>query len=210
MITSVARINIYSSPYRLARCLLSNSSFPPNTRRLHQSDHPRAQPQIIHYLVNFHSWRLTHQPREPTLHWNTRFREQNVRTEVEEEEQSSENWDLWFQQQQSSPLVPYSERHNSFSPDQVYFLDQARSVTMPKRSRESYSPVEIPHKREKYSPRKCLTYLLSFYSLSKNLLVDFHLPKRTWTSMIYEEHLTKSRYHHFNFHIISYNISHRN
>jgi len=27
-----------------------------------------------------------------------------------------------------------------------------------------------------------------------------------WSNTIYEEHLTKSRYHHFNFHIISYNI----
>ena len=36
--------------------------------------------------------------------------------------------------------------------------------------------------------------------------MEFNLPKRTWSNTIYEEHLIKSRYHHFNFHIISYNI----
>ncbi len=36
--------------------------------------------------------------------------------------------------------------------------------------------------------------------------MESNLPKRLWSSTIYEQHLLKSRYHHFNFHIISYNI----
>ncbi|CAF1595984.1 unnamed protein product [Adineta ricciae] len=60
---------------------------------------------------------------------------------------------------------------------------------MPKRSRDLQSPeVEIPRKRDKYSQ------------------LDFHLPKRTWSNTTYQAHLEKSRYHHFNFHLVNYNI----
>lgn len=159
MFNSVARAHIYSTPHRLARCLLSQPSLAHNSRELRRSDHRAARPQITHYLVSLHTWKLTHQPREPIRHWNTRFREQNAPLDAEQDEavdQTGENWDLWFQQNQSSTLLPFSQRNNSFLPDQVYFLDQLSSLPMPKRVHESSSssPVEVPHKRERYSPRK--------------------------------------------------------
>lgn len=36
--------------------------------------------------------------------------------------------------------------------------------------------------------------------------MESNLPKRLWSHTAYDEHVPKSRYHHFNFHIISYNI----
>ncbi|CAF1211818.1 unnamed protein product [Rotaria sordida] len=137
-----------------------------------------------HYIINLHSWKLTHQPREPTLHWSSRFRQQQQQqfeTEEQEENQSSENWDSWFQQHQSSLLLPFSQH-------QLYFLDHSRLTSMPKRPRESSSPIHISNKREKYS------------------LFETNLPKRTWINTNYEERLIRSRYYHFNFHIMSYNI----
>jgi hypothetical protein len=97
MLTLVARINIYSSSQRLTRSLLFHSSISSNIRQYHHSEGQSTQPQFSHYLVSLHSWKLTHQPREPSLHWNSRFRPQQ-QIEVEEHDQPSENWDLWFQQ----------------------------------------------------------------------------------------------------------------
>lgn len=39
-----------------------------------------------------------------------------------------------------------------------------------------------------------------------NFLDELILPKRTWSDTNYKEHLIRSRYHHFNFSILSYNI----
>ncbi|UJR28821.1 hypothetical protein I4U23_010045 [Adineta vaga] len=146
------------------------------------------QSPITYFLINLYSWKLTHQPREPRLHWSSRFRQSKLKTEEVEDDQTSENWDSWFEQHQALPLLPFSQQTNSLSIDRIYFLDQSQTISMPKRSRDLQSPVEIPHKRERYSP------------------MEFNLPKRTWSNTIYDEHLTKSRYHHFNFHLISYNI----
>ena len=155
MLTLVARINIYSASQRLTRPLLISASIPSPTRQSHHSTSQGTQPPFGHYLFNVHSWKLTHQPREPSLHWNSRFRQQQQLTETEEQEQSTEDWDLWFQQQQSPSLLPFSQRNNSFSTDKVYFLDLPQVTSMPKRSRESSSIIEIPTKREKYSHCKC-------------------------------------------------------
>ncbi len=154
MLTLVARINIYSSSQRLTRSLLFHSSISSNIRQYHHSEGQSTQPQFSHYLVSLHSWKLTHQPREPSLHWNSRFRPQQ-QIEVEEHDQPSENWDLWFQQHQSPPLLPFSQRNNSFSQDQLYFLDYPYSTSMPKRTRESSSSIDRSNKRERYSPCKC-------------------------------------------------------
>jgi hypothetical protein len=164
MLTSVARINIYSSSKRLTRSLLFNSSIPFNT---HQYYHSENQPQLSHYLVSFQSWKLTHQPHEPNLHWNSRFRQQQ-QIETDESDQSSENWDLWFQQHQRPSLLPFSQRNNLFSQDQLYFLDQPDPTPMSKRPRESPSSIEIPNKRERYSDCKFSTN--SFRSIPKSKL----------------------------------------
>ena len=97
MLTFIARINIYPSSQRLTRSLLFKSSIPSSTRQYHHSE---DQPQFSQFLVSLHSWKLTHQPREPNLQWNSRFRPQQ-QIKVEEHDQPSENWDLWFQQHQS-------------------------------------------------------------------------------------------------------------
>ncbi len=153
MLTLVARINIYSSSQRLTRSLLFSTSTSSNIPQYYHSESQTTQPQFSHYLVSLHSWKLTHQPREPNLHWNSRFRHQQhqQQIETEEQDQSSENWDLWFQQHQSPSLLPFSQRNNSFSQDQLYFLDLPPSTSMPKRSRESSSSINISNKREKYS-----------------------------------------------------------
>ena len=156
MLTLVARTNIYSSSQRLTRSLLSSSYIPSNTRQYFHSERQIASSQFSHYLVNFQSWKLTHQPHEPNLHWNPRFRQQQQEIEIEEQDQSSENWDLWFQQHQSPSLLPFSQRNNLFSQDQIYFLDLPDSVSMSKRPRESSSSLEISNKREKYSDCKFL------------------------------------------------------
>jgi len=153
MLTLVARINIYSSSQRLTRSLLFSTSTSSNIRQYHHSESQTTEPQFSHYIVGLHSWKLTHQPREPNLHWNSRFRQQKhqQQTETEEQDQSSENWDLWFQQHQSPSILPFSQRNNSFSQDQLYFLDLPQSISMPKRPRESSSSINISNKREKYS-----------------------------------------------------------
>ncbi|CAF0732824.1 unnamed protein product [Adineta steineri] len=188
MFTTVARINIYSSSQRLTRYLIPSFSISSNNRQYYSIENQTTPPHITHYLINLHSWKLTHQPREPSLHWNPRFRQQQIQTEQQEEEQLSENWDSWFQQQTTPKLRPFSQRNNLLSENQLYFLDSSHLTSMPKRSREYESHTEISNKREKYSH------------------FEPNLPKRTWSNTIYEEHLIKSRYHHFNFHIISYNI----
>jgi len=165
MLTLVARINIYSSSQRLTRLLLFNSSTSSNIRQYHHSESQTTQPQFSHYLVSLHSWKLTHQPREPSLHWNPRFRPQQQLQQIETEEredQSIENWDLWFQQHQSPSLLPFSQRNNSLSQDQIYFLDLPHSTSMSKRPRESTSSIDISNKREKYSPCKFLNNSSSF------------------------------------------------
>jgi hypothetical protein len=169
MLTSVARINIYSSSQRLTRSLLSSNSIPSNPHQYYHSENQTTQPQTNHYLINHHSWKLTHQPREPSLHWNPRFRQQQFQAEEkDEEDQSSDNWDSWFQQHQSPSLLPFSQRNNLFSKNQVYFLDLPHCTTMPKRSRDWQSPNEIPNKREKYSHCKFLN--ISFlFNLKPNI-----------------------------------------
>lgn len=154
MFTLVTRINIYSSSQRLTRLSLFNTSIPSNIRQYHYSEKQTTQPQFSHYLVSLHSWKLTHQPREPSLHWNPRFRQQQqqqLQIETEEQNQSSENWDLWFQQHQTLSILPFSQQNNLFSEDKLYFLDFPHSTTMPKRQRESSSPLNISNKREKNS-----------------------------------------------------------
>ena len=175
MFTLIARINIYSSSQRITRLLLFNPSTSFNT---HQYFHSESHSQFNHYLVNLHAWKLTHQPHEPTLHWNPRFRQQEQQQQfaIEEQDQSSENWDLWFHQYQSPSLLPFSQ-------DKVYFLDLPHSTTMPKRPSTPSPTVDISYKRKKYS-----------YSTTEP-----NLPKRFWTHTNYEEHLLKSHYHHFNF-----------
>jgi hypothetical protein len=149
MLTLATRINIYSSSQRLTRSLLSSSSTLSNTRQYHSGE---SQTEFSHYLINLHSWKLTHQPYEPNLHWNPRFRQQQQKIEIEED-QSTENWDSWFQQPPAPPLIPFSQRNNLFSQDQLYFLDPSHYTPMPKRRRESQTPspfIEQPNKREKY------------------------------------------------------------
>ncbi|CAF3404623.1 unnamed protein product, partial [Rotaria sp. Silwood2] len=139
------------------------------------------QPQLSHYLINLHSWKLTHQPHEPTLHWNYRFRQQQHLEIDLEEDQSSEYWDWWFEQNQSTILLPFSE-------NQVYCPKILNFPSISKRQREFSLSLEISNKREKSSH------------------FELKLPKRIWSNTNYGEHLIKSRYYHFNFHIISYNI----
>ncbi len=165
MLTLVARINLYSSSQRLTRSLLISSS----TRQYRHSESQTTQPQFSHYLVSLHSWKLTHQPREPSLHWSPRFRQQQQLIEVEEQDQPSENWDLWFQQHQSPSLLPFSQRNNFFSQDQLYFLDLPSSPTMPKRPAGSSSSLNIPNKREKYSHRKFFFNNLFSFSLKTKI-----------------------------------------
>ncbi|CAF3551455.1 unnamed protein product [Rotaria sp. Silwood2] len=166
MLTSVARINIYFSSQRITRYLLSNFSISSNTQQYRYIESQTAHSQSSNYIVNLHSWKLTHQPREPTLHWNPRFRQQQQQFETEEQEdnRSSENWDSWFQQHQSPSLLPFSQRNNLFSQHQLYFLDHPHLTSMPKRPRESSSPINISNKREKYSLCKYLNNLFLFYS----------------------------------------------
>ncbi|CAF1488521.1 unnamed protein product, partial [Rotaria sordida] len=128
-------------------------------RHYYHSQNQLPQPQLSHYLINLHSWKLTHQPHEPTLHWNYRFRQQqHLQIDLEEEDQS-----IYCPKILNFPLM--SKRRREFSPS-----------------------LEISNKREKSSH------------------FELKLPKRIWSNTNYEEHLIKSRYYHFNFHIISYNI----
>lgn len=157
MLTLAARIHNYSSSHRLICSLLFKPSTSPTTRQYYHRENQSNQGDFNHFLVSLYSWRLIHQPHEPTLHWNSRFRPQQQQQpiELEEQDQPNINWDLWIQQQkQSSRLVPFSQRDNSFSEDQLYFLDPPSSIPMPKRSREHTSIVDLPNKREKYSPCK--------------------------------------------------------
>ena len=152
MLTLVARTYIHSSSQHFTRCLffnypLSSSS---NTRQYHHNQNQSTQPQFSHYLINLQSWKLTHQPHEPTLHWNPRFR-QHQQVETDEQVPSSDYWDSWFEQHQSPSLLPFSQRNNFISTDQVYFLDFPHSTSMPKRPRESSSSIDKSNKREKYS-----------------------------------------------------------
>lgn len=151
MFTLAVRIPNYTSSHRLIYSLLFKTSTFPVTRQYYHRENPR---DLNPFLVSIYSCRLTHQPHEPTLHWNSRFRPQQ-QIELEEQDQPKINWDLWIQQQKQSPrLVPFSQRDNSYSEDRLYFLDFPSSIPMPKRSREQTSIVDLPNKREKYSPGK--------------------------------------------------------
>ena len=147
MLAFAARSHIYFSPHRLTRSLLS-SSLSLSSIRLFNST---AQPQWKDLAIIGHSWKLTHQPREPKLHWNSRFRSQPEQSQFDlEEDSSAENWDLWFQQFEKPSLLPLSQRSNSCSPDQLYFLDSSASISMSKRLRDASPSIEVPHKRERY------------------------------------------------------------
>ncbi|CAF1465331.1 unnamed protein product [Rotaria magnacalcarata] len=189
MLILVARINFYFSSQHLTRSLLSNICISSNTREYHNDVSQNIGSQLNQYIINLHSLKLTHQPREPTLHWNPRFRQQHhLDIEKRVEDHSSENWDSWFQPQQSPSLFSYSQRTNTLSEHQLYFLDNPNFTSMHKRSRESSSSINISNKRKKDS------------------LFESNLPKRLWSNTNYEERLIRSHYHHFNFHIVSYNI----
>ncbi len=165
MLTLIARINICFSSQRLTHSLLFNTSISSITRQYHYSESQTTQPHFTHYFVNLHSWKLTHQPHEPRLHWNPRFRQQQQQQliETEEQDQSSENWDLWFQQYQSLSLLPFSQQNNFLSQDKLYFLDLPHSTSMPKRPRESSSSIDISNKREKYS--HCKFFYIIYFCL---------------------------------------------
>lgn len=157
MLTSVVRFKTSSSssPHYLTRYLLSYASSLPNTRQFHSNENKPNESYLTHFLINLHSWKLTHQPREPRLHWSSRFRQPKVQTEDTENDQSSEYWDSWFKQHQSPSLLPLSQQASSLSLDRIYFLDQSQTISMPKRSRDLQSPeIEIPRKRDKYSQCK--------------------------------------------------------
>ena len=154
MLTLAARSHIHPSSHRLICSLLFKPSVSPNPRQYYHREQPTSQTDLNQIVIGLYSSRLTHQPHEPTLHWNSRFRPQNQSIEIEEHDQSSINWDSWIQHQ-SPRILPFSQRDNSFSDDQLYFLDFPLSTTMPKRSREHTSTVDLPNKREKHTPRKC-------------------------------------------------------
>ena len=153
MLILVARINIYSFSHRLTRSLLSKYSVSSNNRQYYHSESETTQSQFSDYLINLHSWKLTHRPHQPTLHWSSRFRQQ---FEIgDEEEQLSVDWDSWFQQHQSSTLILLSQQnHNLSSQDQLPCVNLIQLTSMPKRSRESSSSTNISNKHEKYIHRK--------------------------------------------------------
>ena len=184
MLTLLSKIHIHPSSQCLTRPLVISLNILPSVRQFHQS--------VNQYLFNLHTWKLTHQPREPTLHWNPRFRQQQqqqqLQIDTEETNQSNENWDSWFEKHQSPTLLPFPSQINLLSENKIYFLNTPSTGLMPKRSIESSSNLDISHKREKY------------------VQTEVHLPKRSWSHTNYEEHISRSRFHHFNFHVISYNI----
>lgn len=158
MLTLATKITAYCPSHRITHFLLYTFTIPSNNRYYHYSSSSTTQSQFSNPIVSFHSWKLTHQPREPTLHWNLRFRQQqNFDTEEQEEkDQSSENWDSWFQQQQQLPSLL------SFSRNQLSFFDPAQHTSMPKRQTESSSSPNISIKRKKYSDCKISNSTLSF------------------------------------------------
>lgn len=85
------------------------------------------------FVFSLHTWKLTHQPREPTLHSNPRFRI-SIANQIENDS-STENWDLWFEKEK--------QRTNSFLDDQIYPLE----FPMPKRQRDSSTSIEQIRKK---------------------------------------------------------------
>lgn len=200
MLAFTARSHIYISPHRLTRSLLSSSLSLSNIRQYNQT----GQPQWKDVAINAHSWKLTHQPREPKLHWSSRFRLQSDQKQFDlNDDSTTENWDSWFE---TPSLLPLSQRTNSFLSDQVYFLGSFSSISMTKRLRDSSTSIEVPHKREKYEDGNLTDRLLSFSSLHCIRLVDWNLPQRRWSTTNYEDRMHRSHHKHFQFHLISYNI----
>lgn len=119
MINATARLEQLRRVVRFVRPLSTiSSSFHNNTEL---------------FVFSLHTWKLTHRPREPTLHWNPRFR--ISKSNQTENDLSTENWDSWFDKEK--------QKTNSFLDDQVYLLE----FPMPKRQRDSSPSIE-PHRKK--------------------------------------------------------------
>lgn len=163
---------IYSSSSRLGRFLRPHSSVSSSFRHYNEQ-----------FLVSLHSWKLTHQPREPTLHWNPRFR--TSQPVDAENDSSTENWDLWFDKEK--------QKTHSFLFDQSYLFE----FSMPKRRRDSSPIIEEIRKKPHHHHHH------HHHRVSLN---HEKLPKRLWSNTDYEHRLATSHHEHFRFHLISYNI----
>ena len=201
MLTLAARVHISPSKH-LTRTLLALSPHPSSTRQYNDKidvDHS-ASTQAKHSIFQLFSWKLTHQPHEPTLHCNPRFRSREQRPQFDADPTPSiENWDLWFQQSSSSSQA------SPLSPELLYAFHLPSPMS--KRARESPTP-EKSHKRERYDPGKFLTcsFVVVAHPARQCILDEWKLPKRVWSNTNYRPQLLRSRYPHFQFHIISYNI----
>lgn len=165
MLTLIIRHNLHFSSQRIPRILLPNIPTSSRHRQYNYNPSVNLDSKVTQYLVSLHSWKLTHKPREPTLHWNPRFRQQQQQqlfeTTEKEEHLSIEQWDSWFEQKPSINLN--CPKDNLIVEDQLYFLNNLNITSMPKRSRESSVSIDKPNKREKYSSSKPSNNIFTFH-----------------------------------------------
>jgi hypothetical protein len=208
------RIHTYSSVHRITRFLLASSISSSNSIFRYFQLTETSEEHVKHLPVNVYLWKLTHQPHEPKLHWNSRFRlqqqhQQTVHAFIVDDDSFADDWDSWIEDNQLRVHSPSNRESDSLLLNYEYSPVLPSLMSMPKRAPDASLSFSLPAKSGKhdtYDHGNSFGSVPSTSTFDECFLDEWNLPRRHWSTVYDKQRLVNSHHEHFQFHLISYNI----